>query len=54
VTDVPLLILVSAVAAVAFRRRGDRLWVAVGKGLLVGIVAVTLLGVVLAVTVGGR
>ena len=53
-TDVPLLILISAVAAVAFRRRGDRLWVAVGKGLLVGIVAVTLLGVVLAVTVGGR
>ncbi len=53
-TDAPLLLLISAVAAVAFRRRGDRLWVAMAKGLLVGVAAMTLLGVVLAVTVGGR
>jgi hypothetical protein len=54
VTDVPLLLLISAVAAVAFRRRGDRIWVAVGKGILVGVVAMILLVVVLAVTAGGR
>lgn len=52
-TDAPLLVLLSGLAALVFRRRGDRWPVALGKGGAVGFLAVALLAVVLAVTAGG-
>jgi hypothetical protein len=38
------------VAALIFRRRGDRLWLALGKGFLVSLTATIILSVVLWVT----
>ena len=50
--DAPLQILVGGLATILFRRRGDRWWVASGKGILVSVAFTTILGVVLAVTAG--
>jgi hypothetical protein len=45
--DFPLQLLIGLVAAVVFWRRGDRAWVAVGKGVLVSLVATIILSVIL-------
>ena len=50
VLDFPLQLLIGVVAALIFHRRGDRLWIALGKGFLVSLVATILLSVVLWVT----
>ena len=48
--DFPLQLFIGIVATVFFRRRGDRLWVAVGKGVLVSLVVTTVLSVILWIT----
>jgi hypothetical protein len=48
--DFPLQLLIGIVAALIFHRRGDRLWLALGKGFLVSLIATTILSVVLWVT----
>ncbi len=48
--DLPLQLLIGIVAAVFFRQRGDRLWLAVGKGVLVSLAATLLLSVILWIT----
>jgi hypothetical protein len=50
--DVPLQLLIGGVATALFARRGDRLWLAAGKGALVSVGVTTILSVVLAVTAG--
>jgi hypothetical protein len=50
--DLPLQVLIGGVATVLFARRGDRLWLAAGKGAVVSVVVTTILGVFLAVTAG--
>jgi hypothetical protein len=50
--DAPLQILVGGLATILFTRRGDRWWLAAGKGMLVSVVFTTLLGMVLAITAG--
>lgn len=45
--DAPLQPLIGIGAAVVFRRRGDRLWVAVLKGTLASFAATTVLLLVL-------
>jgi hypothetical protein len=50
--DAPLQILVGGLATIVYARRGDRWWLAAGKGALVSVVFSTLLGIVLAVTAG--
>ena len=45
--DAPLQLLIAVVAAVVFRRRGDRLWVAALKGVLASLAATTVLLLVL-------
>ena len=50
--DAPLQLLIGGVATVVFARRGDRLWLAAGKGAVVSVVLTTVLGVFLAVTAG--
>ena len=48
--DFPLQLLIGSVAAFIFHRRGDRLWLAVAKGVLVSLVATTILSVILWIT----
>ena len=50
--DAPLQLLIGGVATALFARRGDRLWLAAGKGVLISVGVTTVLGVVLAVTAG--
>jgi hypothetical protein len=50
--DAPLQVLVGALTAILFKRRGDRWWIAVGKGILVSAVFATILGAVLAIAAG--
>jgi hypothetical protein len=50
VLDFPLQLLIGIVAALIFHRRGDRLWLALGKGFLVSLIATIILSVVLWVT----
>jgi hypothetical protein len=50
--DGPLQLLIGGVATVLLARRGDRLWVAAGKGAVVSVGVTTILAVVLAVTAG--
>ena len=48
--DFPLQLLIGIVAALIFHRRGDRLWVALAKGILVSLVATVILSVILWIT----
>jgi hypothetical protein len=48
--DFPLQLLISVVAAVIFHRRGYWLWVAIAKGVVVSLVATTILSVILWIT----
>jgi hypothetical protein len=48
--DFPLQLLIGGVAAFIFHRRGDRLWLAVAKGVLVSLVATFILSVILWIT----
>lgn len=48
--DFPLQLLIGIVAAFIFHRRGDRLWVALVKGVLVSLVATTILSLILWIT----
>ena len=50
--DAPLQLLIGGVATVLFARRGDRLWLAAGKGAVVSVGFTTVLGIFLAVTAG--
>ena len=50
--DAPLQILIGGLATIAFARRGDRWWLAAGKGMLVSAIFSTILGIVLAITAG--
>jgi hypothetical protein len=50
--DAPLQLLIGGVATVLFARRGDRFWLAAGKGAVVSFGVITVLGVILAVTTG--
>ncbi len=50
VLDFPLQLLIGVVAAVIFHRRGDRLWIALAKGILVSLVATIVLSVIFWVT----
>jgi hypothetical protein len=50
VLDFPLQLLIGIVAALIFHRRGDRLWLALGKGFLVSLVATFILSIVLWIT----
>ena len=50
VLDFPLQLLIGVVAALIFHRRGDRLWVALAKGILVSLVATVILSVILWIT----
>ena len=50
VLDFPLQLLIGVVATLIFHRRGDRLWVAVAKGVLVSLVATTILTFILWIT----
>ncbi|HEX5991904.1 MAG TPA: hypothetical protein VFY70_05000 [Thermomicrobiales bacterium] len=45
--DFPLQLLIGLVATIFFWRRGDRVWVAVGKGVLVSLIATIILSVIL-------
>ena len=45
--DLPLQLLVWIMAAVVFKRRGDRLWPALGKGFLVCLGVTVVLSLVL-------
>ena len=48
--DVPLQLLIGAAAALIFHRRGDRLWIALVKGILVSLVAIVILSPILWIT----
>ena len=48
--DFPLQLLIGIVAALIFHRRGDRLWVALAKGLLVSLVATIILSLIFWIT----
>ena len=48
--DFPLQLLIAIVATVIFKLRGDRLWLAVGKGVLVSLVATIILSLILWIT----
>ena len=48
--DAPLQLLIGIVATVLFWQRGDRPWVAVVKGVLVGLIATIILNVILSVS----
>ena len=48
--DFPLQLLIGVVAALIFHRRWDRLWVALGMGFLVSLVATFILSVILWIT----
>jgi hypothetical protein len=48
--DFPLQLLIGIVAAFVFHRRGDRLWIALVKGILVSLVATFILSIVLWIT----
>jgi hypothetical protein len=50
VLDFPLQLLIGVMAAFIFHRRGDQLWLALGKGFLVSLVATFILSVVLWIT----
>jgi hypothetical protein len=50
--DAPLQLLIGGAATAPFARRGDRLWLAAGKGAVVSFVVTTVLGITLAVTAG--
>jgi hypothetical protein len=50
VLDFPLQLLIGVVAAFIFHRRGDRLWMALAKGILVSLVATIILSVILWIT----
>ena len=50
VLDFPLQLLIGVVAAVIFHRRGDRLWIALAKGILVSLVATIILSVIFWIT----
>jgi hypothetical protein len=50
VMDFPLQLLIGVLAALIFHRRGDRLWVALVKGILVSLVATIILSVILWIT----
>jgi hypothetical protein len=50
VLDFPLQLLIGIVAALIFHRRGDRLWIAIAKGVLVSLVATIILSVILWIT----
>jgi hypothetical protein len=50
VLDFPLQLLIGIVAALIFHRRRDRLWLVLGKGFLVSLIATTILSVVLWIT----
>ena len=50
VLDFPLQLLIGVVAALIFHRRGDRLWIAVVKGILVSLVATIILSVIFWIT----
>jgi hypothetical protein len=50
VLDFPLQLLIGVVAALIFHRRGDRLWIALAKGILVSLVATVILTVILWIT----
>jgi hypothetical protein len=50
VLDFPLQLLIGVVAVLIFHRRGDRLWVALLKGILVSLVATVILSVILWIT----
>jgi hypothetical protein len=47
---VPLQLLIGGAATALFARRGDRLWLAVGKGALVSFGVTAVLGIFLAAT----
>ena len=48
--DFPLQLLIGIVAALIFRRRGDRLWVALVKGFIVSLAATIVLSVIFWIT----
>jgi hypothetical protein len=50
VLDFPLQLLIGVVVALIFHRRGDRLWVALVKGVLVSLVATVILSIILWIT----
>lgn len=50
--DAPLQILVGGLTTIVFARRGDRWWLAAGKGMLISVIVSTVLGIVLAITAG--
>jgi hypothetical protein len=50
VLDFPLQLLIGVVAALIFHRRGDRLWIALAKGILVSLVATIILSVIFWIT----
>jgi hypothetical protein len=50
VLDFPLQLLIGIVAALIFRRRGDRLWVALVKGFIVSLAATIVLSVIFWIT----
>ena len=50
VFDFPLQLLVGVVAALIFHRCGDRLWIALAKGVLVSLVATIVLSVIFWIT----
>jgi hypothetical protein len=50
VLDFPLQLLIGIVAALIFHRRGDRLWIALAKGVLVSLVATIILSLILWIT----
>jgi hypothetical protein len=48
--DFPLQLLNGVVAALIFHRRGDRLWIALVKGVLASLVATIILSVIFWIT----
>jgi hypothetical protein len=50
VLDFPLQLLIGVAAALIFHRRGDRLWMALAKGILVSLVATIVLSVIFWIT----
>ena len=50
VLDFPLQLLIGVVAALIFHRRGDRLWIALAKGILVSFVATFILSLIFWIT----
>ena len=50
VLDFPLQLLIGVVAALIFHRRGDRLWIALAKGILVSFVATFILSLIFCIT----